>query len=437
MSVQSHDDWSLSEKGMRDGQRHREKIDDQIRKNVKDVISDMPIITRKGGKTVKIPVKGLKDFRFKHGISDDTQRGGVGQGKGKAGDVIARKEGKDPTDGKPGNERGEEYMETEVDLDYLIKLMFDDLGLPYIEEKTRKELLVPAGWKFETVSKVGIPPRLHKKRTILEGLKRTANYVAEIIDVTKCAQENAERALSQSKGDLDIALEIVKNNEIDMSISPDDLYLEDDDMRFRQIEQEFDYQSNAVIIAAMDISGSMTPDKKYLARSFLFWMNEFLKKAYDNVQIRFIVHTTEARFVDEKDFFLVGEWGGTMCHTAYDLADYTFMTEYPADQWNRYFIAISDGEDFDVNKTVSSAKTLIKNGLNMLGYLQVTPGPQTPYEGTLLKEFRKSFDMKAISEDGRTFFKSEKDHFVACNIKGKEDVYPSLRCILFEKEKKK
>jgi uncharacterized sporulation protein YeaH/YhbH (DUF444 family) len=80
---------------------------------------------------------------------------------------------------------------------------------------------------------------------------------------------------------------------------------------------------------------------------------------------------------------------------------------------------------------------MIDKGLNMLGYLQITPGSQTPYEGTLMKEFRKSFNMRAVSEDGHTFFKNEKDHLVACNIKGKEDVYPALRSILFEKEKKK
>lgn len=42
--------------------------------------------------------------------------------------------------------------------------MFEDLGLPWIEEKTKKQQLVPKGWKFETISRKGIIPRVHKKK---------------------------------------------------------------------------------------------------------------------------------------------------------------------------------------------------------------------------------------------------------------------------------
>lgn len=178
-------------------QRHRQKIDDQIRKNVKNVIGEESIITSKNGKKVRIPVRGLKDFQFRHGIEDDTKRGGVGQGKGKAGDVIARKPGQNGNDA--GNEKGEEYMEVEVDIDYLIRIMFEDLGLPYLEEKTKVETLIPVGWKFEGITKVGPPPRLHKKKTITESLKRTAAYIAEIMDETKCEMDIAEKALVQSR----------------------------------------------------------------------------------------------------------------------------------------------------------------------------------------------------------------------------------------------
>src|SRR6185369_472610 len=63
-------------------------------------------------------------------------------------------------------------------------------------------------------------------------------------------------------------------------------------------EGEHGEQSNAVILAMMDVSGSMSTTKKYLARSFFFWMVEFLKHKYRNVEIRFIAHTSEAKLVD-------------------------------------------------------------------------------------------------------------------------------------------
>lgn len=433
MSIVSHDDWSLSEKGKHDSQRHREKIDEQIRKQVKNVIGEESIITNKNGTRIRIPVKGLKDYQFRHGINDDELKGGVGQGKGKPGDVIARDPG--TSNGKAGNQKGEEYMEVEVDIDYLIKIMFEDLGLPYLEEKTKIEQLVPVGWKFDGISKVGIRPRLHKKKTITETLKRTAAYIQEIMEETKCDIDMAERALVQSENDLEYAIELVKSDQVRDDIDTSLLYIEDDDMRYKMVTEQYEPSSSAVIIAMMDISGSMSSEKKYLARSFLFWMNEFLKKTYQNVQIRFIVHTTEAKFVDEKDFFKIGEWGGTYCHTAFDLANYTLETEFPKDEWNRYVIYSSDGEDFDSDKTMSSAKTMLDNGLNMFGYLEIKPDSEPYANGNLLKDFRKTFDLKAETVDTKTFFKSQNKHIIAGEIKGSDYVYPMLKTMLFEKKK--
>ena len=61
MSIVVHDEWDFSEKGQKDAERHHEKIDDAIRKNVRDVIAEESIITKKRGKKVRIPVRGLKD----------------------------------------------------------------------------------------------------------------------------------------------------------------------------------------------------------------------------------------------------------------------------------------------------------------------------------------------------------------------------------------
>ena len=266
MTIVNHDNWELSEKGRKDAQRHREKIDEQIRKNVRDVIGEESIISQKDGKKVRIPVKGLKDFHFKHGINDGTQRGGVGQGKGKPGDVIARKPGDKNGTGQAGSEKGEEYMEVEVDIDYLIKIMFEDLGLPYLEEKTRIETLVPKGYVFNGITKIGTPPRMHKKKTITESLKRTASYIAEIMNETECEIDIAEKALVQAEGDLEEAINIIKENRVDSNIDTSNLYIEDDDLRYKQIIEEFEPSSNAAIIAMMDVSGCYSDDTEVLTK---------------------------------------------------------------------------------------------------------------------------------------------------------------------------
>lgn len=433
MAIIYHDDWQLSERGKKDAARHREKIDETIRKNVKDVISEESIITKREGKKVRIPVKGLKDFRFIYDYNG--QKGGIGQGDGNPGDVIGRR-GK-PGQGQDGagNQRGDDYLETEVDIDYLIQIMFEDLGLPWIEEKTKKQQLVPKGWKFETISRKGIVPRIHKKRTIMEAMKRTVSMIGEIIDETGCDYEDGRKALLQSKGDIDEAINIIKNGKLNGY--EEGIYINDDDLRFKQIEEAYELHSRAVVIAMMDVSGSMNTDKKYLARSMLFWMVEFLKKVYDSVEIRFIQHTTDAQLVDEDTFFRKAESGGTYCYTAFELANHLIDTEYPVEEWNVYCMYNSDGDDWDTKKTISEIDKMIGKKISMLGYTEICPeGGFNDNSNSLMSSIRNKWKFSVNSIDGTNFYKNEQEHFLLARVMKKEDIWSALKHFLFEKNNK-
>ncbi len=436
--IVNHRDWEGSERGQKDMQRHREKIDEYIRKSVKNVIAEESIITSKGNKTVKIPVRGLKDYRFVHG-SNGEGKAGIGQGPAKPGDVIGRKQkqGQQGQGNKAGNQLGEDMMETEVDIDYLIKIMFEDLGLPYIEDRQKSDIMVPVGWKFKSIIKNGVMPQLHKKRSVMETIKRTAAYVGEIINETGCEEDDAYRALVQALGDLDEAITIVKEGRVDPNVNPEDIFIEDDDLRFRQLDEALEPHSSAVVFAMIDSSGSMDTDKKYLARSFLFWMVQFLKKSYDSVQIEFIVHTTEAKSVDEETFFRRGESGGTNCHTAFDMMDYLIETKYPVEQHNLYGVYCSDGEDWDVSKTIQSMKKLVDRKINMLSYVEILPSTQHYYGGDqgLLETIVKNFNFKISTEAGKNYYKDDEKHILACRITSKDEVYAALKHTLFEKKK--
>ncbi|HEX8921526.1 MAG TPA: DUF444 family protein, partial [Pyrinomonadaceae bacterium] len=74
------------------------------------------------------------------------------------------------------------------------------------------------------------------------------------------------------------------------------------------------------IVDGMLSHNSMGEFKKYIARSFFFWMVRFLRTKYDNVDIVFISHHTEAKEVTEEQFFTQGESGGTVVSSAYQLA---------------------------------------------------------------------------------------------------------------------
>lgn len=448
MTIVDHEDWSLSERGKKDAERHREKIDDAIRKNVRDVISEETIITKKRGKKVRVPVKGLKDYRFVHGKGSkgrgdgDGEGQGAGQGKGKPGDIVGRK--KKDGEGQAGDQLGEDYMETEVDIDYLIEIMFEDLGLPWIEERIKANKLVPNGWKFETITKKGILPRVHKKRTMLEAIKRNEMFAAEVENDTGCTHDDALRALVQAFGDINEAIDIIKNNQLDKDVDPYVL-IQDEDMRYKQIEESFELHSNCVVIAMMDTSGSMTTDKKYLCRSLLFWMTEFLKKVYDHVDIKFVTHTTDAKVVDEETFFHKGESGGTYCWSAIDKALYLIDTEYPTEEWNVYCVYVSDGDDFEPDKTIRYIDKLIKKDISMFSYNEIDTsgsGPTAAYgalwgsNNTLIKKIKEKWQFNCRQEDGTEFCKNVDLHFLTSIIKKKEHVYPTLKHILFKENSK-
>ena len=96
----SHADRSAS-----DRRRHREKIDKAIKEGVTDIIADESIIGQSGKKKIKIPVRGIKQYKFVFGSNgtkvgssagNDVARGQKikkndkskqqGSGSGKAGD---------------------------------------------------------------------------------------------------------------------------------------------------------------------------------------------------------------------------------------------------------------------------------------------------------------------------------------------------------------
>jgi uncharacterized sporulation protein YeaH/YhbH (DUF444 family) len=195
------------------------------------------------------------------------------------------------------------------------------------------------------------------------------------------------------------------------------------------VTEDVEYQSNAVVLAMMDVSGSMGTLKKYLARSFFFWMLSFLKTIYKTVDIRFIAHTTEAKLVDEHEFFHKGESGGTHCYSAYDMACELIDREYPTERWNVYPFHFSDGEDWDVDRTLRSLKSLMERGVATFGYGEI----QAEYSASVLMDaFRNGLSLKKSLQEGLDFFEGVwlKSPFLGVIIQSKEDLYPALKVFL-------
>src|SRR3712207_1156287 len=377
MTIQRND-WSLQRKGIIDQERHKERVKEAIKRNLGSIVSNEAIILSDGKRTVKVPIRALDEYKFRF---DYRKRKHVGQGDGKTkvGDVIAREgqpgqgqQGKGPA----GQDAGAEYYEAEVDLDELAAMIFEDLQLPFLEEKA-KEAVQAKTTRFNEIRRTGVMANLDKRRMILENIKRNAreSQRARFGDVRK------------------------------------------EDLRFKTWEEDKRYESNAVVLALMDVSGSMGEFKKYIARSFFFWMVRFLRTKYDNVEIVFVSHHTEAKEVSEEQFFTQGESGGTVVSSAYQLALDIINTRYRPSDWNIYPFHFSDGDNYysDNEEAVRLADELIKT-CNLFGYGEIGEEGGGGYR-------RSSGALLSIFNDRLR----RKERFIGVRIDDKEDVYPALK----------
>jgi len=369
---------SPSDRSAKDRRRHREKLREAIRDNIADIIADESIIGKRGDKIIKVPIRGLKEYRFVYG----TNKAGVGQGKGesKPGDIVQRgKKGQGPGD-KAGSEPGEDIYETEVTLDELIDILFEDLMLPDLERKRLRFLVAERKQKVKGHRKVGIRPRLDKKKTAQERIKR---------------KKAVERV-----GDVD---------------EDEDFPFDNEDLRYRHVKITERRESSAVVICIMDTSGSMDTMKKYLARSFYFLLYQFVKTKYQNVDLVFIAHHTEAKEVTEEEFFHRGESGGTFISSGYEKALEVIEERYHPSLWNIYAFHCSDGENWsqDNDKAIKLAKQLCWI-CNLFGYGEIKPDEKYSW-GSMIKLFDENI---------------EADNFAIIKIRRKEDVYPMFKSLL-------
>ncbi|MBI5742258.1 MAG: DUF444 family protein [Candidatus Niyogibacteria bacterium] len=405
-------------RGKEDAKRHREKQKEVIKKNLPHIIADESIITRKGGKIVKVPIKAIDipDFRPK-------KEGGDGSG-------VWR-----------GNEPGEDYIEAEMEIEELIALMLEDLGLPNLEEKDEKQLSAEFGFEIRGRAKSGPWSLLDGRTTAKEGIRRFYFLLAALREETKRSELECFAALKRARGITEDALKLLADPNFrhdETAVDPFPI-LGNDDLRFRKINEIENYESQAVIIAMMDVSGSMSDEKKYLARSMLFWLTAFLRKIYEKVEIRFIIHHSEAKIVDEELFFKTGESGGTCGHTAYELARGLIDTEYHTNRWNVYVWHFSDGEDFYPERVTEEMKRVLGLGISMLGYGEIRPtaedGPRNMLsrDSELLREIKESFIHDRSFIDGLEMIVGKEDALLGAVIERKEHLLPALKEFLNRK----
>lgn len=392
--------------------RHRKLVEDSIKKNIGNIIGEESIIGQGKNKKIKIPIKGIKEYSFIYGKN----KPGVGSGTGdeKKGDKVGSEKAKG--EGKQaGNDEGEDVYETEITIEELIEYLFDDLDLPFLERKKFSEIESEKKFKRLGYQRKGIRPRLAKKRSVAEKIKR---------------KKATERGEALFKADNLKDLDNDNNNNINDDERTENIFYDlengkerfpfkEDDLRYYHVRKDIKRESNAVVLCIMDTSGSMDMTKKYIARSFYFLLYQFVRLKYLHVEVIFIAHSTIAKEVNENEFFHKAQSGGTYISSGYNKALEIIEKRYNPAVWNVYAFHCSDGDNWreDNEKAVESAKKLCEV-CNLFGYGQISTGGYIPLS-TIKTEFSK---------------KVKGDNFTIVNMSGKEDIIPALRKLLKKEE---
>lgn len=367
-----------------DRRRHRQLVEDSIKKNIGNIIAEESIIGQSKDKIIKVPIRGLKEYQFIYGEN----RPGVVPGTGgeKRGDRLPESaEGEGSGEGA-GTAEGVDYYELDITLEDLAEYLFEDLELPNMERKKFSLIESEKSSKRWGIQKKGIPPRLSKKRSMQERIKR------------KKSQERSYR-------------------EMDLETKQERFPFHEEDLRYHRVKEQLRPQSNAVVMCLMDNSGSMYQEKKYLARSFFFLLYHFVKYRYVNVELVFINHTTTAQEVNEDEFFHRGESGGTFISSAYAKALEIIEERYSPEIWNIYAFHCSDGDNWpeDTPRAIEMANELCSK-CNLFGYGEIRLSIGSYRSSTsLLKKFERAITAP---------------NYVAVYIDNKQDIWPAFKRLL-------
>jgi hypothetical protein len=328
--------------------RHKKKIEKAIKESIKDVIADESIIGQNGKKKIRIPVKGIKEYRFIYGNNEKNQQVGSGGNHNvRRGQKVSKKRVEKSRGDQAGNEGGEEKYEVEITLEELAEYLFSDLELPELEKKKFRYLSEEAfrrkGYRFE-----GIRPRLSKKETLKRKIKRK------------------KRAIAAG------------------SYNPDEnerFPFHKNDLKYHYMKPTPKETTAAVVFFTMDVSGSMTTEKKYIARSYFFLLYQFLRHKYDKIEVVFISHTVNAKRVSEDEFFQRISVGGTMMSSALELELEIIDKEYHPDSWNIYTFYAGDGENWpDDNEKAINLLNVLKENNQMVIYTEINEKRVHPEE---------------------------------------------------------
>lgn len=397
--------------------RHKE----QIKESVADAVNRRSITNTESGEDVAIPHRDISEPMFHQGKGGLRERVHPGNDQFITGDKIDRPQGGGQGGGAGEGDasqdgEGQDEFVFQISKDEYLDILFEDLALPNLKKNQVNKI---TEWKthragFQTA---GIPANIAVVRSLQQSLARRTAMTAGKRRLLHELEDELKRIESiepaQYMEEQRLKKEIEELREKIASVP----FIDTFDLRFKHYEKRPVPSSQAVMFCLMDVSGSMDQATKDIAKRFYVLLYLFLTRTYENVEVVFIRHHTQAKEVNEHEFFYSQKTGGTIVSSALKLMHEIVAECYPLGEWNIYGAQASDGDNW-ADDSPRCKKLLTENILPSCQYYAYIEITRRSHQ-TLWHEYEK--------------LQPSFDNFAMKNIRSVEDIFPVFR-ELFHKE---
>ncbi|MCC5451613.1 YeaH/YhbH family protein [Rheinheimera sp. UJ51] len=360
-------------------QRFIRRYKKQIKQAVSDAISKRSVTDLSQGESISIPARDINEPLFHHGKGGKRERVHPGNDQFSQGDRIERPQG-----GAGGSGQGDASQDGEGNDDFVfalskdeyLDLLFEDLALPDLKHNQLDKLIsyktVRAGYRAE-----GVPANIDIVRSLRGSFARriamTADKKKQLLSIEQQLEELEKSAVPDEVLRRSLLQQITDLKQKIAAVP----FIDSFDLRFRNYQKRPEPTSRAVMFCLMDVSGSMDQATKEMAKRFYILLYLFLSRTYKNVDVVYIRHHTQAKEVDEQEFFYSQETGGTIVSSALKLMLEIIQQRYSSQQWNIYAAQASDGDNW-ADDSLPCAQLLSEQLLPLLryyAYIEITPRP--------------------------------------------------------------
>ncbi|MCL1127380.1 YeaH/YhbH family protein [Shewanella surugensis] len=401
-------------------QRFIQRYKKQIKQAVSDAVTRRSVTDVDKGEEISIPTRDINEPSFHQGAGGVREKVHPGNDQFIRGDKIERPPSGDGRGAGPGdasdNGEGQDDFIFQISKDEYLELLFEDLELPNLQKNQLNKLveyqIVRAGFTND-----GVPANINIVRSLRSSLARRIAMSAS----KRAELKRLEEALTQLEDTPGAEAEKIIEIRSKIKILKDKIakvpFIDTFDLRFNNFVKKEIPSSQAVMFCLMDVSGSMDQATKDIAKRFYILLYLFLTRTYKNLEVVYIRHHTQAKEVDEQEFFYSQETGGTIVSSALKLMHEIQKQRYPENEWNIYAAQASDGDNW-ADDSPQCHKLLEKNILPTVRYFSYIEITNRAHQ-TLWREYenlQKSYSNIAVQ-----------------HIKHADDIYPVFR-ELFKKQ---